>query len=179
MKWVARFALVSFLVLSGCYTLGPITPTYMKGVHSLSVPIFANKSFEPQVQAVVTDTFIKELQTDGTYPITGEDEADAIVYGTITDVIRTQTKSVVGDVLASAEFQITLKIHIQVLRGGSGETPTPGQPSTAGQLLVNKDFSGQAYFFVGSDIATQERQAIPIAAQDCAKQVSAFLTEGF
>jgi hypothetical protein len=44
---------------------------------------------------------------------------------------------------------------------------------------VNKDFSGQAYFFVGSDIATQERQAIPIAAQDCAKQVTAFLTEGF
>ena len=94
MRWVARFALVAVLVLSGCYTLGPITPTYMKGVHSLSVPIFANKSFEPQVQAVITDTFIKELQTDGTYPITGEDEADAIVYGTVTDVIRTQTKSV-------------------------------------------------------------------------------------
>jgi hypothetical protein len=179
MRWVARFALVAILVLSGCYTLGPITPTYMKGVHSLSVPIFANKSFEPQVQAVITDTFIKELQTDGTYPVTGEDEADAIVYGTVTDVIRTQTKSVVGDVLASAEFQITLKIHIQVLRGDNGNPVTAGQPSSAGQLLVNKDFSGQAYFFVGSDIATQERQAIPIAAQDCAKQVTAFLTEGF
>jgi hypothetical protein len=167
MKWVVRFALVSLFVLSGCYTLGPIAPTNMKGVHNLSVPIFDNKSFEPQVQAVVTDTFIKELQTDGTYPITGEDQADAIVHGTITDVIRTQTKSVVGDVLASAEFQITLKIHIEVLRGGTG------------QLLVNKDFIGQAYFFVGSDIPTQERQAIPIAAQDCAKQVTAFLTEGF
>src|SRR5580700_6486294 len=120
MRWVAHLALVSTLLFSGCYTLGPIKPTYMKGVHSVSVPIFANKSFEPQVQAVITDTFIKELQTDGTYPITGEDEADAIVYGTVTDVIRTQTKSVVGDVLASAEFQITLKIHIQVLRGDNG-----------------------------------------------------------
>ena len=167
MRWVARFALVSVLVFAGCYTLGPITPTYMKGVHSLSVPIFSNKSFEPQVQALVTDTFIKELQTDGTYPITGEDEADAIVHGTITDVIRTQTKAVVGDVLASAEFQITLKIHISVLRGGTG------------QVLVNKDFEGQSYFFVGSDLPTQERQAIPIAAQDCAKQVTSFLTEGF
>jgi hypothetical protein len=167
MRWVVRFALVAILVLSGCYTLGPIAPTYMKGVHSLSVPIFDNKSFEPQVQAVVTSTFIKELQTDGTYPITGEDEADAIVHGTITDVIRTQTKAVVGDVLASAEFQITLKIHIDVLRGGTG------------QVLVNKDFQGQSYFFVGSDLPTQERQAIPIAAQDCAKQVTSFLTEGF
>jgi hypothetical protein len=107
------------------------------------------------------------MQTDGTYPITGEDEADAIVHGVITDVTRTQTKSVVGDVLASAEFQITLKIHIEVLRGGTG------------QVLVSKDFSGQAYFFVGSDLPTQEHQAIPIAAQDCAKQVTAFLTEGF
>jgi lipopolysaccharide assembly LptE-like protein len=167
MKWVVRFALVSVFVLSGCYTLGPVTPTYMKGVHSLSVPIFDNKSFEPQVQALVTDTFIKDLQTDGTYPITGEDQADAIVHGTITDVIRTQTKAVVGDVLASAEFQITLKIHIQVLRGGTG------------QVLVDKDFNGQSYFFVGSDLPTQERQAIPVAAQDCAKQVTAFLTEGF
>lgn len=167
MRWVVRFAIVSVFVLSGCYTLGPITPTYMKGVHSLSVPIFDNKSFEPQVQAVVTDTFIKELQTDGTYPITGEDEADAIVHGIITDVIRTQTKSVVGDVYASAEFQITLKIHIQVYRGGTG------------QVLVSKDFVGQSYFFVGSDLPTQEHEAIPIAAQDCAKQVTAFLTEGF
>jgi hypothetical protein len=166
MRWAARFALLLVLVFSGCYTLGPIPPTYMKGVHSVSVPIFDNKSFEPQVQAVITDTFIKELQTDGTYPITGEDQADAIVHGTITDVIRTQTKAVVGDVLASAEFQITLKIHIEVLR-------------STGQALVNKDFSGQSYFFVGSDLPTQERQAIPIAAQDCAKQVTAFLTEGF
>jgi hypothetical protein len=138
----------------------------MKGVHSVSVPIFDNKSFEPQIQAVVTDTFIKELQTDGTYPITGQDQADAVVHGTITDVLRTQTKAVVGDVLASAEFQITLKVHIEVLR-------------STGQALVNKDFSGQSYFFVGSDLPTQERQAIPVAAQDCAKQVTAFLTEGF
>jgi len=167
MRWVVRFVLGSVFVLSGCYTLGPITPTYMKGVHSISVPIFDNKSFEAQVQALVTDTFIKQLQLDGTYPITGEDEADAIVHGTIVDVIRTQTKAVVGDVLASAEFEITLKIHIEVLRGGTG------------QVLVNKDFNGQAYFFVGSDLPTQERQAIPIAAEDCAKQVTAFLTEGF
>jgi len=167
MRWAARFALLVVLDFSGFYTLGPITPPYMKGVHSVSVPIFDNKSFEPQVQAVITDTFIKELQTDGTYPITGEDQADAIVHGTITDVLRTQTKAVVGDVLASAEFEITLKVHIEVLRGGTG------------QVLVNKDFSGQAFFFVGSDLPTQERQAIPIAAQDCAKQVTAFLTEGF
>src|SRR6202007_783598 len=100
------------------------------------VHILENNSFEPQVQAVITDTFIKDLQTDGTYPITGEDEAEAIVHGVITEVVRTQTQSVVGAVLASAEFQITLKIHIEVLRGGTG------------QVLVNKDFSGQAYFFV-------------------------------
>ena len=167
MRWVVRFALASVFVLSGCYTLGPVTPTYMKGVHSISVQIFDNKSFEPQVKAVITDTFIKELQTDGTYPITGEDQADAIVHGIITNVLRTQTKAVVGDVLASAEFQITLQIRIEVIRAGTG------------QALVSKDFSGQAYFFVGSDLPTQEHQAIPIAAQDCAKQVTAFLTEGF
>src|SRR5258708_17326410 len=108
----------------------------MKGVHNVSVPIFDNKSFEPQIQAVVTDTFIKELQTDGTYPITGQDQADAVVHGTITDVLRTQTKAVVGDVLASAEFQITLKIHIEVFLGGTR------------QPLVTKNSSLPHHFFL-------------------------------
>jgi hypothetical protein len=138
----------------------------MKGVHSLAVPIFDNKSFEPQIQSLVTSSFIKQLQSDGTYPITGEDQADAIVIGTITEVTRTQTKAVVGDVLASAEFQLTLKVHITVVRGN-------------GEALGGKDFSGQSYYFVGEDLPTQEHQAIPIAAEDCAKQVTTYLTEGF
>jgi Lipopolysaccharide-assembly len=162
-KWLA---LLAGMLCSGCYTLGPITPTYMKGVHSIAVPIFDNKSFEPQIQSLVTDTFIKQLQSDGTYPITGQDQADAVVIGTILDVTRTQTKNVVGDVLASAEFQVTLKVHIQVVRAN-------------GEALGGKDFSGQSYFFVGEDIATQEHQAIPVAAEDCAKQAATYLTEGF
>jgi len=154
------------LLLSGCYTLGPITPTFMKGVHSIAVPVFDNNSFEPQVQTLITSAFIKQFQSDGTYPITGQDQADAVVLGTILDVTRTQTKSVVGDVLASAAFQLTLKVHIQVLRAN-------------GELLGGKDFVGQAYYFVGQDIPTQEHQAIPVAAEDCAKQVTTYLTEGF
>jgi len=161
-KWLGLLV----LFCSGCYTLGPITPTYMKGVHSVAVPIFDNRSFEPQIQSLVTGTFIKQLQSDGTYPITGQDQADAIVIGTITEVTRTQTKAVVGDVLASAAFQLTLKVHIQVVRAN-------------GETLAAKDFSGQSYYFVGQDIPTQEHQAIPVAAEDCAKQVTTYLTEGF
>jgi hypothetical protein len=138
----------------------------MKGVHSLAVPIFDNKSFEPQIQSLVTSSFIRQLQTDGTYPITGQDQADATVIGTILEVFRTQTKNVVGDVLASAEFQLTLKVHITVVRAN-------------GETLGSKDISGNAYYFVGEDIATQEHQAIPIAAEDCAKQAATYLTEGF
>jgi Lipopolysaccharide-assembly len=162
-KWLA---LLAGMLCSGCYTLGPITPTYMKGVHSIAIPIFDNKSFEPQIQSLVTSTFIKQFQSDGTYPITGEDQADAIVIGTIIEVYRTQTASVVGDVLASSEFQLTLKVHIAVVRAN-------------GESLGGRDFSGQAYYFVGEDIPTQEHQAIPIAAQDCAKQATTYLTEGF
>ena len=73
---------------AGCagYTLGPTPPTYMKGVHRVAVPIFKNTTVAPDIQTLATTTVIKQIQQDGTYEITGVDQADAIVVGTIVSV---------------------------------------------------------------------------------------------
>jgi hypothetical protein len=80
---------------SGCagYTLGPVPPTYMKGVHSVAVPIFKNNTLVPDVDAVATTTLIKQIQEDGTYQVTGVDQADAVVLGTIYLVDRVKARS--------------------------------------------------------------------------------------
>jgi hypothetical protein len=163
---------IIFLVValfSGCagYTVGPIQPTYMKGVHKLAVPIFDNKTYEPQVQTLVTDTFIKQLQQDGTYEITGLDQADAEVRGTIYTVTRVKARSVIGNVLASSQFNLQVQVRVVVVNTHTGVT------------IGQRDVTGQTTFFVGNDLPTQERQAIPLAAEDAAVQAASYLSEGW
>ena len=163
---------IIFLVvalLSGCagYTVGPIQPTYMAGVHKLAVPIFDNKTYEPQIQTLVTTTFIKQLQQDGTYEITGLDRADAEVRGTIFTVTRIKARSVIGNVLASSQFNLQVNLSVVVVNTHSGAT------------IGQRDVTGQTTFFVGNDLPTQERQAIPLAAEDAAVQAASYLSEGW
>jgi hypothetical protein len=163
---------IIFLVvalLSGCagYTVGPIQPTYMKGVHKLAVPIFDNKTYEPQIQTLVTTTFIKQLQQDGTYEITGLDQADAEVRGTIYTVTRVKARSVIGNVLASSQFNLQVQLRVIVVNTHTGIT------------IGQRDVTGQTTFFVGNDLPTQERQAIPLAAEDAAVQAASYLSEGW
>jgi hypothetical protein len=155
--------------LTGCagYTLGPTPPTYMKGVHRVAVPIFKNASITPDIQAVATTTVIKQIQEDGTYEVTGVDQADAVVVGTITSVTRTKSRSLQGNVLASAEFTLRVMINFRIER------------SNTGQLMNQRNIEGDTSFFVGNDIFTQEREAIPLAIQDAAVQFVSFLSEGW
>ena len=78
----------------------------------MAVPIFKNASITPDIQAVATTTVIKQIQQDGTYEVTGVDQADAVVVGTITSVTRTKSRSLQGNVLASAEFTLARHHHL-------------------------------------------------------------------
>ena len=164
-----QFLCILFGCLVGCagYTLGPTPPTYMKGVHRVAVPIFKNTTVTPDVQAMATTTVIKQIQEDGTYEVTGVDQADAVVIGTIVSVERTKARSLKGNVLASAEFNLRVTIDFRIER-----------PNTS-QLMAQRSIEGGTSFFVGNDIASQEREAIPLAVQDLAVQFASFLSEGW
>ena len=167
---ISRFLFLPMLVsLVGCagYTLGPTPPTYMKGVQKIAVPILKNATIAPDIEALATTTVIRQIQQDGTYQVTGEDQADAIVVGTITSVDRSKARSLVGNVLASSEFNLRITIDFQIQR-----------PNTQ-QLLGRRSIEGDTSFFVGNDTASQERQAIPLAVQDAAVQFVSYLTEGW
>jgi Lipopolysaccharide-assembly len=154
---------------AGCagYTLGPTPPTFMKGVHRVAVPIFKNVTVAPDIQTMATTTVIKQIQQDGTYEITGADQADAIVVGTIISVERTKARSLQGNVLASSEFNLRITIEFRIER-----------PNTS-QLMAQRNIEGDTSFFVGNDTAVQESEAIPLAVQDAAVQFVSFLSEGW
>jgi hypothetical protein len=157
------------LLLAGCagYTLGPIPPTYMKGIHKIAVPVFRNTTTAADVEALSTTTVIKQIQQDGTYEVVGVDQADAVVEGVISSVQRTRARALTGNVLASLEFNLNVTIHVRIVRPVTNE------------LLGERDVAGVSSFFTGNDIAAQERQALPLAMEDAAVQLVSYLSEGW
>ena len=157
------------LFLSGCagYHLGPATPSYLREIHSIAVPTFRNVTLMPRVEALVTGTVIKQFQQDGTFRITNEGNADATLKGEIIAIGRSPARSVRGNVLATTEFNLLLRVRYTLV-GRDGKVLAG--PSEAG---------GSTSFFVGADVATDERQALPLAAEELAGRLVSQLSEGW
>jgi outer membrane lipopolysaccharide assembly protein LptE/RlpB len=159
--------LVAFL-LSGCgYKLGEIRPTPMRSVRTLAIPTFKNNTYEPRIEVLMADTVIKQFQQDGTYTIVSDDTADAILYGTVTKIERRSLRSVQNNVLATSEFGLTVTVSYQVV------------DRVTGAVLMKSVVQGDTSFFSSNDLQTTERQAIPLAAQRLAVDLSAALSEGW
>jgi hypothetical protein len=47
-----------------------------------------------------------------------------------------------------------------------------------GKKVLDREVSGRTTVRVGSDLASAERQAIPLLAEDLAKNITALLVEG-
>ena len=154
-------------VLTGCYTLGDARPSMMRGISSLAVPVSANRTLEPNVEDLLTDTITKELQTDGTYSITYNDRADAIVYTTLVETQRRASRSVRGNVIAASEYVLYTTVEYKVVE------------AVGGKVLMTGEILGQTSFFVTADLQSDEAQALPLAFSDVAIKLASRLSEGF
>ncbi|MEP6937774.1 MAG: LptE family protein [Chthoniobacterales bacterium] len=162
-------ALLVAVLFNGClgYHIGPAKPVYLRNVRSVSVPTFKNVTLLPRMEVLVTGTVIKQLQQDGTYRITDEDKADATLKGEILRIYRLPSRSVRGNVLATTEFTLTMRVRYTLV-GRAGQT-----------LAGPREVAGATSFFVGSDVTTDERQALPLAAEQLAIQLVSQLSEGW
>jgi Lipopolysaccharide-assembly len=157
------------LSLAGClgYHIGPAKPYYLRDVHSIAIPTFVNKTLLPRIEVLITDTVIKQFQQDGTFQIANGDTADATLKGDIIRIGRSPARSVLGNVLATTEFNLTMSVRYRVVDRN-------GQPLGPGGEVV-----GTTSFFVGTDVTTDERQALPLAAEELANRLVTQLSEGW
>ncbi|MGI9086933.1 MAG: LPS assembly lipoprotein LptE [Chthoniobacterales bacterium] len=167
-----KFALVLFFAagLGGCagYRIGEVKPAYLKSVHSIAVNTFTSpSSFLPRIEELVTNTVIKQLQQDGTYTITSGDKADAILKGEVRAVARNPVRALSGNVLATTEFNLGLTVRYTLV-GRDGHI-----------IAGPTDVGGGTSFFVGTDVASDQRQALPLAAEDLAIHLASQLSEGW
>jgi hypothetical protein len=162
-------ALLIAALCSGCagYRLGDVKPNYLREIRTIAVPTFRNSTFQPRIEVLVTNTVIKQFQQDGTFQITTEDKADAVLRATVTAIGRTPARSVRGNVLATTEFMLGLGVSYTLVG-------KDGRP-IAGPVAV----SGGTSFFVGADVTTEERQALPLAAENLAVRLVSQLSEGW
>ena len=114
----------------------------------------------------MTNTAIKQFQQDGTFRIVNADAAEATLKAEIIGVGRSPARSVRGNVLSTTEFNLTLTVKY-TLEGRDGK------PLTAGAV------GGSTSFFVGSDVNTDQRQALPLAAEELARHLVSQLSEGW
>ncbi len=134
----------------------------------MAVPVFKNSTFLPRISVLVTDTVIKQFQQDGTYRIANKAHADAILMGDIERISRAPARSVRGNVLATLEFNLTMQIRYSLVDRRTGK-----------ELIPGKVVYGTTSFFVGDDLTTDERQALPLAAEDVAVHLVSQLSEGW
>lgn len=168
MKSFAAAAITAFL-LAGClgYHIGPIKPAYLRDIQSISIPTFENKTLTPRIEVVITDSVIKRFQQDGTFQIADGDRADAVLKAEIVRVSRAPARSVRGNVLATVEFNLVVRVRYRLIdRSGK-------------QLTGPLEATGTTSFFVGSDVTTDERQALPLAAEELASHLVTQVAEGW
>jgi len=140
--------------LSGCagYRLGDVKPAYLHDIKTIAVLNFKNESYMPRAGTLVADTVIKQFQQDGTFEITTPDKADAVLDGIVVGVGRATARSVRGNVLATREFNLTVTVGYTLRARDNHPLVGPAR------------IDGHTSFFVGTDVTTDERQALPLAA---------------
>jgi hypothetical protein len=158
-------ALVSF-GLSGCagYRLGP-TNGETVGARTIEVRPFLNETMEPRLGDEVTAAVRRQLQHDGTYRLATQGDADIVVTGVVLRYTRRELSLVPNDVLTVQDYRVNARMHLTAR-------------TRAGKPIFDNTIDGYTLVRVGSDLPSAERQALPLLAEDLAKNVTAVLVDG-
>jgi len=155
------------LLLTGCagYQLGP-TNGLAAGEKSVQIAPFVNATLQPRLTDYVTSQLRKELQKDGTYRLATHGDADIILSGRMTRYDRSEVTLSSADILTVRDYRLVLTAQV-----------TARERST-GRMLLDQSVTGSTLIRVGPDLTSAERQAMPLLADDLAKNVTALLADG-
>jgi hypothetical protein len=160
-------ALLPLLLLSACagYHLGPTNGLH-SGERSIQITPFVNQTLEPRLSDNVTLSLRKNLQKDGTYRLNTQNEGDIIVSGAVVNYDRIQLAFQSTDVVTATQYRIVITAQVTA------------RERLTGKVVLNRKVSGQSTTFVGSDLPSAERQTLPLAADDLARNITGLLVDG-
>lgn len=151
----------------GCrgYRLGPTNPELTDG-KSIQVQFFENRTIEPGLPEALNQALRQELQRDGSYQLRTGTDCDVFVRGVITAYERRPLAFQPTDVITATDYELRLTAQLSAV------------DRLSGRVLVDRRLTGRTSIRLGNDLASAERQALPLLAEDWARQAAAALTEG-
>jgi hypothetical protein len=154
-------------LFTGCagYHLGAVNGA-VAGEKSVEVLPFNNQTFQPRLGEALTQAVRERLQVDGTYHLATHGPGDVIVTGVIRLYARESLGFSSTDVATPEDYRVGATVHVTV------------RERSTGRLLLEKDVKGHALVNIGNDLASAERQALPLLADDVAQNIAELLTEG-
>jgi len=155
------------MVLAGCagYRLGP-TNGVAAGSQSVQIAPFQNTTSEPRLSDAVATALRKQLQQDGTYRLDTQGGGDLLVMGLITRYDRTAVSFQPTDIITARDFKVVLAADVTVIERSTGRTN------------LHREVSGRTTIRVGNDQTSAERQALPLLAEDLARNITSLMVDG-
>ena len=155
------------VTLTSCasYHLGSVNGA-IAGEKSVTVLPFNNQTLQPRLGATLTQALRERLQTDGTFRLATRGNGDMVVTGVIQNYRREGLGYLSTDIATPENYRVGVIVHVTVRENASGK------------LLLEKDVKGHTLVRIGSDLASAERQVLPLLAEDLARNIAALLTEG-
>jgi hypothetical protein len=157
--------------LSSCagYQLGGSKPAPLAEVRTLHVPFFANKTLAHRAEVLATNAAINALVHDGSYTVTSDAQADAVLEGVVEAVSYSQVSSARTDTLRSRELEMVVRIQWMV----------HGGPAGAKRALVSGTSTGSTRFFVDPNLQTARNNALSDAMDRAAQAMVSRLANGW
>ncbi len=168
--WSATGRLLLLLVASlatGCigYRVGAVNPA-IPADYSIQVGLFQNGTAQPGLSESVNASIRRELHRDGTFELATSNDADVLLTGNITAYRRSAVSFQPMDILTVRDFVVELSTRVKATE------------KTSGEVLVDRLVTSRTTVRLGDDLASAERQALPLLANDLAKRTVATLAEG-
>ena len=163
------------VLLTSCagYQIGPVKPSRFAGIETIAVNTFKNDTLQPRVEVLLANSVIKQIQQDGTYRVSDESSADALLTGTLEEIRRRPSRYVRGNVLQTREYTLLIRVKYKVTSRATGK------------VLDERVVNGTTSFFVSgsgnvaADVNQDELQAFPLAAEELAVRLVSQISEGW
>lgn len=166
-NWKSLAVACAAVVLAGCagYTLGP-TNGLSAGVRSVRIDLFVNRTQEPRLAEPVAIALRRQLQQDGTYKLATHGEADIVVDGVLVTYTREPISFNPNDIVATRDYDARLTARVHAIERGSGK------------VVLDREVTGRTLIQGQADLPSAERQAVPVLAEDLARNITALLVDG-
>ncbi len=186
---VALVAAALFYGLSACGEI-PMKKALPDNIQHVAIPVFENKTGQPNVEALLTKKVVDDFRQDGRLQVTGTEQADAILTGTIQRYDRIVLTRDVNQVPQEYKLQVAVDLVFTEVKTGTelwttkaviSLTPdtTPGEGFDSTNLHSLREFTNYYVANVAGVPPEDEKVALDRVLEQMASHVVRRTLDGF